>query len=129
MATHTGSDGLVKSGGNTVAEVRDWSLDLNADTIEDSAMGDSARTYLAGMTSATASINCYWDETDSTGQSSLDPGSLVTLNLYPEGADSADTYFTGLALVTSRSITGTFDGMVECSFAAQYTGAVTETTV
>ena len=35
MATHSGKDGLVKVGANTVAEVRNWSLDLSADTIED----------------------------------------------------------------------------------------------
>jgi|TARA_R110002012_G_scaffold1191_3_gene4963 predicted secreted protein len=129
MATHKGSSGLVKNGSNTVAEVRTWTLNTNADTIEDTAMGDSARTYLAGLTSADASVDVFWDETDTNGQVALAPGSSVTLVLYPEGADSGDTYYTGTALVTSKSITGSFDGMVEASISATYSGAVTTATV
>lgn len=129
MATHKGSSGLVKNGSNTVAEVRTWTLNTNADTIEDTAMGDSARSYLAGLTSADASVDVFWDETDTNGQVALAPGTSVTLVLYPEGADSGDTYYTGTALVTSKSITGSFDGMVEASISATYSGAVTTATV
>jgi len=129
MATHKGSSGLVKNGSNTVAEVRTWTLNTNAETIEDTAMGDTARTYLAGLTSADASIDVFWDEGDTNGQVALAPGSSVTLVLYPEGGASGDTYYTGTALVTSKSITGSFDGMVEASISATYTGAVTTATV
>ena len=129
MATHKGSSGLVKNGSNTVAEVRTWTLNTNADTIEDTAMGDSARSYLAGLTSADASVDVFWDETDTNGQVALAPGTSVTLVLYPEVADSGDTYYTGTALVTSKSITGSFDGMVEASISATYSGAVTTATV
>ena len=129
MATKSGKDGLVKVSSNTVAEVRNWTLDLSADTIEDTVMGATASTYLSGLTTASASFDAYYDESDTNGQQALDPGSSVTLVLYPEGADSGDIYFTGTALVTSKSVTGTFDGMVEASFGATYTGAVTEATV
>ena len=129
MATHSGKAGLVKVAANTVAEVRTWTLNTNADVIEDTAMGDAARSYLAGLTSADASVDVFWDETDTNGQVALAPGSSVTLILYPEGADSGDTYYTGTALVTSKSITGSFDGMVEASISATYTGAVTTATV
>ena len=104
-------------------------FNTNAETIEDTAMGDSARTYLAGLTSADASVDVFWDETDTNGQVALAPGSSVTLVLYPEGGDSGDTYYSGTAIVTSKSITGSFDGMVEASISATYTGAVTTATV
>ena len=45
MATHKGSEGVVKVGSNTVAEVRDWSITITSDPVEDTTMGDSARTY------------------------------------------------------------------------------------
>ena len=77
--SHSGKDGLVKVGSNTVAEVRSWSLEHSADVIEKSVMGDSYRSYHAGMQSATASIECYWDETDTNGQVALAPASEVTL--------------------------------------------------
>lgn len=129
MATHAGKEGLVKVGTNTVAEVRTWTINTTGDVIEDTAMGDTARTYLAGLTAADASIDVFWDETDTNGQVALAPGSSVTLVLYPEGADAGDTYYTGTAIVTSKSITGSFDGMVEATIAATYSGAVTTTTV
>ncbi len=129
MATHSGKEGLVKVGSATIAEVRSWTLNTTADTIEDTTMGDTARTYLTGLTSADASVDVFWDETDSAGQVALAPGASVTLVLYPEGGASGDTYYTGTAIVTSKSITGSFDGMVEASISAQYSGAVSTATV
>ena len=129
MATHKGSEGLVKVGSATVAEVKSYSLEESADTIETTKMGDAARTYLPSLTSFSGSIDCFWDETDTSGQVALAVGASVTLVFYPEGADSGDTYYSGTALVTGKTITGSFDGMVEASISVQGTGAITTTTV
>lgn len=129
MANHKGSEGVVKVGTNTVAEVRDWSISITADTIEDTTMGDSARTYLSSLTSATGSVTCYWDETDTTGQGAMTAGASVTLNLYPEGADSGDHYYSATVIITEETANAAFDGMVERSFNFSANGAVTFTTV
>lgn len=129
MANHKGSEGYVKVGSNTVSEVRDWSLTMSADTIEDTAMGDSARTYKSSLTSATGSITCYWDETDTTGQGAMGAGDEITLNLYPEGATTGDTYYTMSAIITEEGASASFDGMVEATFSFQANGAVTTATV
>lgn len=128
MATHTGSEGVIKSGANTVAEVRSYTVSETGDTIEDTSMGDASRTYKAGLKTWTASVEAFWDETDTNGQGSFDVGSSVTLNVYPEGSSTGDVYYTGSALVTGKTINGTFDGMVEASFTLQGTGALSETT-
>jgi hypothetical protein len=128
MATHAGSEGLVKVGGNTISEVRSFTLDITGEVIEDTSMGDSFRSYKAGLGSYTTSVDCFFDETD-TAQNALDVGSSVTLELYPEGAASGDTYFTGTVIVTGKSVTSSFDGMVEVSFSATGTGGITETQV
>ena len=129
MANHKGSEGVVKVGANTVAEVRDWSLSETADTIEDTTMGDSARTRKAGLTSASGSITAYWDEADTTGQGAMTVGAEVTLNLYPEGATSGDTYATLSAIITEAGVSASFDGMVEATFSFEANGAVTWGTV
>lgn len=129
MATHTGSEGLLKVGANTVAEVRSYTISETGDTIEDTSMGDASRTYKTGLKTWTASVEAFWDETDTTGQGALDVGSSVTLNVYPEGSSTGDVYYTGTALVTGKTINGTFDGMVEASFTLQGTGALSETTL
>lgn len=129
MATHAGSEGTVKVGANAVAEIRSYSLSETADTIEDTTMGDSARTYLSSLKSFNGSIDVFWDETDTTGQGALTAGASVTLNVYPEGATSSDTYYTGTAIVTGITVNGSFDGMVEASITVQGTGALSKTTV
>ena len=129
MATHAGSEGTVKVGSNAIAEIRSFSIEETADTIEDTTMGDGARTYKPSLTSFSGSVDVFWDETDSTGQGALTIGAEVTLNLYPEGSTTGDTYLSGSAIVTSRSISSSFDGMVEMSISVQGNGALTTNTV
>lgn len=129
MANHKGSEGTVKIGSNAVAEVRSWSLEESGDTIEDSVMGDSARTFQAGLTTWTGSMDVYWDETNATGQGALTIGASVTFVVEPEGSTTGDVYYTGTALVTSISRSASFDGMTEASFSFQGTGALSESTV
>jgi len=129
MATHKGSEGSVKVGSATIAEVKSYSLEESADTIETTKMGDAARTYLPSLTSFSGSVDCFWDETDTAGQVALAVGASVTLVFYPEGSASGDTYYSGTALVTGKTITGSFDGMVEASISVQGTGAITTATV
>ena len=128
MATHAGSEGVVFSGSNQILEVRAYTISETGETLEDTSMGDAARTYIPSLKTFTGSLDVFWDETD-TGQGDLDIGSTITLNLYPEGNTSGDTYYTGSAIVTERSITASFDGLVEMSVSVQGTGALSETTV
>jgi len=129
MANHKGSEGVVKIGTDTVAEVKDWSFDETADTTEDTVMGDASRTRKATLTSSSGSINAFWDETDTAGQGAMTAGTEVSMVLYPEGAASASTYYTIPAIITSVSRSATFDGMVEASFGWESRGAVVTATV
>lgn len=128
MATHKGSEGVVKVGANAVAEVKSYSIEETGDTIETTTMGDAARTYTPSLTSWTASVEVFWDETDTTGQGALTTGAEVTLNVYPEGDTTGDSYYTGSAIVTGVSISGSFDGTVDASISLQGTGVLTNGT-
>ena len=129
MANHKGSEGTVHVGSNAVAEIRSYSLEESADTIEDTSMGDSARTYLASLTTFSGSVDVFWDETDTNGQVALAVGSSVTIKFYPEGSASGDTFYSGTAIVTGKTISASFDGMVEASISVQGTSAITTATV
>jgi predicted secreted protein len=129
MATHTGSEGTVKVGSNAIAEIRSFSIEETADTLDDTTMGTIARTYKSSLTTFTGTIDVLWDETDATGQGALTIGAEVTLNLYPEGDTSGDTYLTGEAIVTGRSVNSTYDGLVEMSISVQGNGALSQETV
>ena len=129
MANHKGSEGTVHVGSNAILEIRSYSLEESCDTIEDSTMGDSARTYLASLTTFSGSVDVFWDETDTNGQVALSVGSSVTIKFYPEGSASGDTYYSGTAIVTGKTISASFDGMVEASISVQGTSAITTATV
>ena len=128
MATHKGSEGVVKIGTNTVSEVRSYSIEESAEVIESTSLGDSAKTFESSTTSFSGSLEVFWDETD-TAQTALSIGSSVTLNLYPEGADSGDTYYSGTAIVTGVTVTANNDSLVERTITVQGSGALTLTTV
>ena len=127
MANHTGKDGLVKIGSDTLGELRTWSYSVSGEVIEDSVMGDTARTYKPGLTTWSGSAEAFWDEAD-TAQTALTAGAEITLSFYPEGADTGDTYYSGSASVTEVSSTATMDGMVEVSFSFTGSGALSSAT-
>jgi hypothetical protein len=128
MATFKGNEGTVLSGSDAVAEIRSFSVSETADVIEDTVMGDSAKSYVASFTDATATVECYFDDTD-TAQNSFTVGSSVTLNLQMEGNTTGDHRLSGTALITGRDISVAADGMVEATYSMQITGGLTEGTV
>jgi predicted secreted protein len=124
MAIHKGSEGTVHVGTDAVAEIRSYSVEETADTLETTSMGDAARTHLASLTSFSGSLDVYWDEED-TAQIALTVGSSVTIKFYPEGTASSAKYYSGTAIVTGVSRSASFDGLVEASISVQGTGALT----
>jgi predicted secreted protein len=130
MATHTGSEGTVRVGAsNDILEIRSYSVEETADTVEDTSMGDSYRTHKTTLKAWTGTVDVFWDETDSTGQGALTVGSEVTVRFMPEGTGGGDAYLSGSAIVTGKTISASFDGMVESTITLQGTGALTTTTV
>ena len=128
MATHTGSEGTIKIGTDVVGELRSFSLESTAETIEDTSMGDTNRSYKVGLKTFTGTASVYFDETDA-GQTALLAGAEITLNVYPEGATSGDTFYSGSAIVTGKTLNSSFDGMVEAEISFQGNGALTIDTV
>ncbi len=128
MANHKGSEGIVKIGANVVAEVKNWSLSESADTLEDTTMGDTAKTFQSSLTSATGSIDVLWDETDTNGQEAMTIGASVSLVLYPEGDTTGDVTLTMTALITERGMSAAHDGLIEQTFSFTVTGTVARAT-
>jgi hypothetical protein len=127
MATHTGSEGTIKIGANTLGELRSFSLETTGATIETSNMGTTARTYKAGLTSWTGTASLFWDELD-TAQNACTVGSEITIAVYPEGATAGDKYYTGTAIITGKSVSASFDGLVESEISFQGTGTLSFST-
>lgn len=129
MATHAGSEGKVFVAAAQIAEVKSWSMEVTSDTVDASIIGTQWRKNQATIKSWSGSLDAFWDESDTTGQGALSVGSTVTLNLYPEGNSTGATYWSGQAIVTSISYSGSFDGIVEATFSFTGTGALATQTV
>jgi hypothetical protein len=124
MATHSGSEGKVFIADKQIAEVKSWSLEVTADTVDASTIGTEWRKNQATIKSWSGSFHAFWDEEDSNGQGKLIAGKTVTLNLYPEGNEEGSNYFTGNVIITSIGYSASFDGLVEASFSFTGTGAL-----
>ncbi len=133
MATHIGSEGIVRIGSNAVAEVVAFSMSIESELIDQTKLGDTFRSFKAGTRQWSGEITCHWDETDSGGQQAVQAallaGTSVTLNLYPEGLTTGDAYYTGTAFLKSLSVdVADNDSNVMAKYSFQGSGAVSQTT-
>lgn len=137
MASFVGNAGAIKINGAAVAEVRSYSIEMTADTIEQTVMGDSTRQYVKGLSTFSGTADVYWDPAHFTGTNNIDGeifaavgDSGATLAIYPEGdvGVGTDKVMEGNIIVTGYTITGNFDGMIEASISFQGTGALTYAT-
>lgn len=116
MAKKHGKDGVVQISDNDVLEVSNWSLSESSNQVESSAMGDSYTTNLGGIKSQSGSIECNFDEDDSTGQALMDSGQTVAIKLFVEADQTGATYFGGNALITEKEVSTPKDGVITASF-------------
>ena len=137
MATLTGNNGAVTVGSTAIAAVRNFSVEMTADTIETSVMGTDVRTYLTGMSSFSGSADIYFDPSEFDGaESTFNPtaglvgASGVAVKFYIEQnySSTSDYAFTGNVIVTGYTVNSSLDGMVEASISFQGTGGTTFST-
>tara|TARA_Y100000592_G_scaffold93136_1_gene155881 strand:- start:772 stop:1158 length:387 start_codon:yes stop_codon:yes gene_type:complete len=128
MATHHGKEGVVKAGGSGIGELTGFTLETTADVVEDTALTDATKSFLAGRTSFSGSLDMNYDETDSP-QQTLTVGSSIDFILLPEGNSSGDESFTGSGIITSMSVTNGMDAVITRTVNFQGTGTLTRGTV
>ncbi len=81
MATHHGKEGVVKAGGTGIGELTGFTLETTADVVEDTQLSDATKSFVAGRTSFSGSLDMNYDETDSP-QQTLTVGSEISLFYY-----------------------------------------------
>jgi len=128
MATHHGKEGVVTVGGTAIGNVTGFTIDTTHDTVEDTSLEDSNKSYLVGRGTFTASIDMNYDETDAQ-QSTLTTGSSLSFVFLPEGNASGDESFSGTGIVTGMSVGLTLDGVTTRTVSLQGTGGLTIGTV
>lgn len=133
MTAYVGNAGVIQldddtGTAQTVAEVRSYSIETTADTIEKTVMANTTRQYVKGIATFSGTADVYWDpdhfttiDMNPTVGSVGAANKVVTLRIYPTGSGSS---WSGEVLVTGYTVNGTFDGMIEASISFQGTGAI-----
>ena len=124
MAVHHGKSGEVAIGGTGVGELTSFTLETTGDVVESTKMADSAKTFVAGRTSFSGTLEMHFDETDSA-QTQMTAGTTLSFKLLPEGSTSGDRKFEGSGIVTGMSVNQPLDGVFARSVTFQGTGALT----
>ena len=128
MATHHGKEGVVTAGGTGVGELTGFTLETTGDVVEDTALTDATKSFVAGRTSFSGTLEMHYDETDSP-QQTLTACSSISFVLLPEGNSSGDESFTGTGIVTGMSVNNAMDEIISRTVTFQGTGALTRGTV
>jgi len=129
MSAIAGKGGEARISANTIAEVQTWSVDIGTNVIDTTAMlagGVQWKTFIAGVSEWTVSMEMSWDAvTDTNGQGALNAASLLgttisDLTLYPNAANT----YTGNAIITSANINNDVQDRVSYTVELQGTGAL-----
>ena len=108
----------------TAFEVREFSLNLNRDELEDTVFGDNDKTYLMGLKGGTGTISgldiltTEWNTSDADGEISIES---VHLNewrfiLSVQFDPTSRRTFRAFVKIPSLDLSGARDGLVEGSF-------------
>jgi len=130
MATYTGENGKVEitaedsSGFVTVAEVRSWTVEHTKDVVEDTVMGDAARTFKSGLHQFTGSMEVVYDDSHADSSNAFDPAQDGALSVEFWPSTNGAEKFTGSVIVTSVSRSASFDDLVTATVNFQGTGAL-----
>ena len=121
-------EGVVTAGGTGVGELTGFTLETTGDVVEDTALTDATKSFVAGRTSFSGTLEMHYDETDSP-QQTLTAGSSISFILLPEGNSSGDESFTGTGIVTGMSVNNAMDEIISRTVTFQGTGTLTRGTV
>lgn len=124
MTAISGKDGKVTDGTNTLAEISEWSLDIDADVLEVTKFGDGWRVKIVGLKDWSGSFAGRWDMSDTLGQKAFQDallgGTTKTLRLYA----NATQYYSGTAIIEGLSVEAAVDSTVDTDWSFQGTGAL-----
>lgn len=104
MATVVGKSGHVAIGANTVAELKEWTLEVDAAMLDDTTFGATWKSFLPGILDGKGSLKGNWDvATDTNGQAALQAAILggtvltsLTLNVDGTNAYTCNAYLSKL---------------------------------
>lgn len=100
-----------------IGELRSYNVEESANLMEVTKLSDANRKYTDGMPSWTATINAYFDASDSIG--TLKAGDKKAFWVFAGAAASTSKYQGGDAYITSYTASADIDGVIEVNMTIQ----------
>ena len=136
MAFFRGEEGSVSfdNGSGTVAAVvstTGWTLDMSKDVLDVTSHGQSARTFVGGLTTATGSVDVLYTQAASSEPVSELINDAITaedpadasFNLFIDNSNNKKYAFS--AIITGSSVNSVVGDLVSVNVTFQVTGAIT----
>lgn len=123
MAVFSGQDGVLVFNGETQVRVRNWSFTSNVDTLETTDLGDDARSYTAGLKTATATATIMYHDDNNTLRNILQTAvraDTPTAHRLELRWDDKDCDFN--AFITSVNVTCSVGEVMTADLSFQMTG-------
>lgn len=123
----------VDNSGGTLTDISSYlnsvTLPRSVETGETTSYGNSAKTYIVGLSDSTLSVDGTWDATvDAHLAGVLGQDASLTFEYGPEGSGSGAIKYTGECYLTSFETSSPVADVVKFSAEFQVTGTVTRTT-
>jgi len=123
MAVQHGRSGLVHIASVAAGHITAWSYNETAEEVEITEMGDTAKSYQAGLRDGTFTLEAYWDSADA-GLEDFDDafaaGTGVVVTVYPNGLTTAGApTITGTLTINNKEISSGVDQMITLKFTSR----------
>lgn len=128
MATITGNTGSISFDGNLVSELTSFTINQTAETVDDTAKGDTWRTKKPTLKSWSLEFGFRYDPTDS-GQGGVAVGAVGAFIGYVTENTPGAYKFDGSCIITEKSFTSELENIVEGTATAEGTGALVESVI
>ena len=102
MAAKSGHNGILKLGGNAIAKVQNWEVNLANDPLEVTYMGQGWKERVRGEANDwSGNFQLVYEPTDTAGQGSITIDGQYTAEFYNDGDGTGATYDSGSIMITS----------------------------
>jgi hypothetical protein len=128
MTRHSGKNGIVQHGANTMMHVTNWTITETSGTAALTAAGDAWGSHDTTFRTWTATVTVVLSQAVAANQG-IRSGTSMQLSLYTEGNTNGRVFYRGTATCTSMSIDTPFDNAVTRTFEFEGNGALDQLTV
>lgn len=130
MSTILGREGSMAFGTLIIAEIRSFKITETIGSYDKNVMGSGEWDQSAGgRKSWTAEVECFYDPTATTGNTSVSIGDEAEGDFFPEGDTTGKQRRHGTCRVDEKSSAHSEDGLVELSLKMKGTGPLNDVAV